>query len=75
MNDDDNNQFVDMIGKIVVGFTSKFDGISERINEKTGWHIDVGKIVGVILIIIVVWVFVKAILGIVMGKLMSVNYD
>ena len=47
MNDDDNNQFVDMIGKIVVGFTSKFDGISERINEKTGWHIDVGKIVGV----------------------------
>ena len=75
MNDDDKNGFVDKFGKIYVAFTSKFDGISEKINEKTGWHINVGNIVGILIMIFVVFIFVKAILGLVMGKLVSGNYS
>lgn len=76
MNDDDNkNDLVDKFGKIYVAFTKKFDGISEKINERTGWHINVGNIVGIILMIVVVIIFVKAVLGVVMGKLFSGNYN
>ncbi len=76
MNDDNNNKndFVDKIGKVYVAFTSKFDGISERINEKTGWNINVGAIVGIILMIVVVFLFVKAVLGLIMGKLFTGDY-
>ena len=49
--------------------TKKFDGVSEKIFEKTGTRINVGIIVGSAILILFVIFFVKIILGFVMDFL------
>lgn len=51
--------------------TRKFDGVSEKIFEKTGAKIDVGLIVGFAVLGIVLLIFVKAVLGVVMKFLFT----
>ncbi|MBR3614315.1 MAG: hypothetical protein IKL55_03960 [Clostridia bacterium] len=54
---------------IFFGLTKKFDGVSERIFEKTGKKINVGIIVGSAILIFFVILFVRIILGFVMDFL------
>lgn len=53
------NKIVDVCFKI----TKKFDGISQKINERTGMNINVGMIVLGAGLAIVLFIFVKEILG------------
>ena len=55
-------EFFDKMSKKFFKLTSKFDGISEKIHEKTGIRINIGAIVLGILIFIFVFIVVKAIL-------------
>lgn len=54
---------------IFFGLTKKFDGISNKIFEKTGTKINVGLIIGSIIIFLVLFLIVKVILGGVMDFL------
>ena len=55
-------------------FIKKCDEISEKIYEKTGNKINVALIIGIIIFAFFVFIFVKAILGIVFGKLRSGDF-
>lgn len=54
---------------IFFSITKKFDGISDRIYEQTGKKINIGAIIGGIVIFIVLFFIVKLILGGVMDFL------
>ena len=54
--------------------TKKFDKISDKIFEQTGTKINVGLIVGGAILVIFVFIFVKAILGFVFGFLNAGNF-
>ncbi len=54
---------------IFFGMTKKFDGISNKIFEQTGMKINVGLIIGSVLIFLVLFFIVKVILGGVMDFL------
>ncbi len=54
---------------IFFGITKKFDGISNKIYEQTGTKINIGLIIGSILIFLVLFFIVKVILGGVMDFL------
>ena len=54
---------------IFFGLTKKFDGISEKIFEKTGTKINVGLIVGIAILALMLFIFVKVILGFVLDFL------
>lgn len=56
---------------IYFGWTKKFDGISEKIFEQTGTKINVGAIVGGIILLVFVLIIVKLILTGVMDFLMG----
>jgi hypothetical protein len=49
--------------------TSKFDGISEKINHQCGTNINVGIIVGGAILVVITAFFVKTILGILWSML------
>lgn len=49
--------------------TSKFDGISEKINHQLGTNINVGLIVGGAILVVITAFFVKTILGILWSML------
>lgn len=49
--------------------TSKFDGISEKINHQFGTNINVGIIVGGAILVVITAFFVKTILGILWSML------
>lgn len=51
------------------GLTKKFDGVSEKIFEKTGKKINIGLIVGGAILLLFLFIFVKLILGFVMDFL------
>ena len=57
-------EFFDKMSKKFFKLTSKFDGISEKIHEKSGIKINVGAIVLGILIFVFVFIIVKAILSV-----------
>ncbi len=44
--------------------TSKFDGISEKINQQFGTNINVGIIIGGAILVVITAFFVKTVLGI-----------
>ena len=54
---------------IFFGMTKKFDGISNKIFEQTGMKINIGLIIGSVLIFLVLFFIVKVILGGVMDFL------
>jgi len=69
---DKNEKFKEIYEKatdIFFGLTKKFDGVSEKIFETTGMKINVGLIVGSVILILMVGLFVKLILGFVMDFL------
>ena len=58
-----------------VKLSSKFDGVSDKIFEKTGAKINVGAIVMGAVMVILVFLFVKAVLGLVMHALATGDYS
>ncbi len=71
---DEEENFMDKVSKILLKFTSKFDGVSQWLKDKYGININVGMIVAVIVGLLAVGLIVKLALGIIMGKLYSGNY-
>ena len=72
MSNNNNDKFKEIYEKatdIFFGLTSKFDGVSEKIFEKTGMKINIGLIVGSAILIFFVFIVVKVILGGVMDFL------
>ena len=49
--------------------TSKFDGISEKINQQFGTNINVGIIIGGAILVVITAFFVKTVLGILWSRL------
>ncbi len=49
--------------------TSKFDGISEKINQQFGTNINVGIIIGGAILVVITAFFVKTVLGILWSML------
>jgi hypothetical protein len=61
-----NDKFKEIYEKatdIFFGLTKKFDGVSEKIFEQTGVKINIGLIVGGIILVLFVFLVVKGILG------------
>ena len=72
MSDNNNNKLKEIYEKatdIFFGLTKKFDGVSEKIFEKTGAKINVGLIVGFTVLGLMLFIFVKLVLGFVMDFL------
>jgi hypothetical protein len=63
------NEIFDKITDIIDNIANKNNKLTETIFEKTGIKINVGLIVGGILLVIIVLIFVKAILGFLFSKL------
>ncbi len=64
----------DKLTDLYMKFIKKCDEISEKLYEQTGTKINIALIIGIILFVFFVFIFVKAILGIVWQKLSSGDY-
>ena len=64
-------EFYEKATDMFFALTKKFDGVSEKISEKTGARINIGLIVGSAILIIFVIIIVKVILGGVMSFLLG----
>ena len=64
----------DKLVDLFMKFTKKCDEWSQMIYERTGKKINIAIIIGAIILIIFVAIFVKAVLGIVWGKLSTGDY-
>ena len=60
-------EIYEVLSDYFMKITKKFDKISDKIFEQTGTKINVGLIVGGAILVIFVFIFVKAILGFVFG--------
>ena len=69
-NNDKLKEIYEKATNIFFGITKKFDGLSEKLFEQTGVKINIGKIVGSLILIVFVFIIVKSVLGWVMNFLL-----
>lgn len=69
-NNDKLKEIYEKATDIFFGLTKKFDGLSEKLFEQTGVKINIGMIVGSLILIVFVFIIVKAVLGWVMNFLL-----